>query len=614
MKKSLLFAAALSLVVSANAQVARNHANVAKTQAVATEQMKNAKIEHRVGTHATGPVKSSSVKKAVPTNQPYYLRPKGTMYSNWNSEGRGFIMPFVFTKPYDEVTWRNMSQVGGTPSWGYKIWNNETGARDSLISNERDLTVTYGYEYEDVPALMMGTVGPYELSGYSVNRTTGAIENTAISGVASVPQAHEVYSQFSDMLSSSHYYGSSDRFGNSKYGWTYYSGAPGPDYNPDLASDDPAQDRSGYWFGKNYGDWNVFGVGFEKPVSPYVLNHIYFWATDVSVKEDVDLEARVYRLSDLPAYIDTAAVRINPEVLTEENLIATGRTTITTDMNEDGSPILKFDLFETDPTYNIEYEINPMIDDAIVIVILGMDQDAIESISGLITNDTEDEGVGEVTYIGHQEEGVITVLGGLNNFFTSGELKAGSSIFVEVTRPFITFNYSFETGEYTFPNEGGQLAYDLGSQVIEGIEFYSTSPEADWSVDNEDGDDVPEWLDITLEDQVEEGEWTGVVIAHVTAEPLPAGMTGRTAVVRFMINGAYKYYTFIQGDGGTVDPFPEGDVTGDNKVDVEDVNAVINIILKGKTAEDYPGIADVTGDGKIDVEDVNAIINIILKV
>ncbi|MBR1803722.1 MAG: hypothetical protein IJ775_02295, partial [Muribaculaceae bacterium] len=50
------------------------------------------------------------------------------------------------------------------------------------------------------------------------------------------------------------------------------------------------------------------------------------------------------------------------------------------------------------------------------------------------------------------------------------------------------------------------------------------------------------------------------------------------------------------------------------KVDVEDVNAVINIILKQKTTADYPGNADVTGDTKVDVEDVNAIINIILKV
>ena len=57
-----------------------------------------------------------------------------------------------------------------------------------------------------------------------------------------------------------------------------------------------------------------------------------------------------------------------------------------------------------------------------------------------------------------------------------------------------------------------------------------------------------------------------------------------------------------------------GDVTGDGKVDVSDVNAVINIILKNKAEADYPGVADMDGDGKVDVSDVNAIINVILKV
>ena len=61
------------------------------------------------------------------------------------------------------------------------------------------------------------------------------------------------------------------------------------------------------------------------------------------------------------------------------------------------------------------------------------------------------------------------------------------------------------------------------------------------------------------------------------------------------------------------DPAVMGDVTGDEIVDVEDVNAAINIILKVKTSADYPGNSDINFDGVIDVEDVNAIINIILK-
>ena len=56
-----------------------------------------------------------------------------------------------------------------------------------------------------------------------------------------------------------------------------------------------------------------------------------------------------------------------------------------------------------------------------------------------------------------------------------------------------------------------------------------------------------------------------------------------------------------------------GDLDKNGIIDVEDVNAAINIILKLKTVADYPGNGDMDGNGFIDVEDVNAIINIILK-
>ncbi|MBR1804523.1 MAG: dockerin type I repeat-containing protein [Muribaculaceae bacterium] len=57
-----------------------------------------------------------------------------------------------------------------------------------------------------------------------------------------------------------------------------------------------------------------------------------------------------------------------------------------------------------------------------------------------------------------------------------------------------------------------------------------------------------------------------------------------------------------------------GDVDGDGKVDVSDVNAVINIILGVTTDGQLRTRADVDGDGKVDVSDVNHIINTILKV
>ncbi|MBO7609116.1 MAG: chitobiase/beta-hexosaminidase C-terminal domain-containing protein [Muribaculaceae bacterium] len=57
----------------------------------------------------------------------------------------------------------------------------------------------------------------------------------------------------------------------------------------------------------------------------------------------------------------------------------------------------------------------------------------------------------------------------------------------------------------------------------------------------------------------------------------------------------------------------KGDINGDKIIDVEDVNAMINVILKIKSISDYPGNADMDDNGYLDVEDVNAVINIILK-
>ena len=55
-----------------------------------------------------------------------------------------------------------------------------------------------------------------------------------------------------------------------------------------------------------------------------------------------------------------------------------------------------------------------------------------------------------------------------------------------------------------------------------------------------------------------------------------------------------------------------GDLNGDYTVDIDDVNAVLNIILKINSEDDFVGISDLNGDGTIDVDDLNMVINIIL--
>ncbi len=56
----------------------------------------------------------------------------------------------------------------------------------------------------------------------------------------------------------------------------------------------------------------------------------------------------------------------------------------------------------------------------------------------------------------------------------------------------------------------------------------------------------------------------------------------------------------------------KGDLTGDGKVDIADVNIVINVMLGKAASDEQKAASDLTGDGKVDIADINAVINIML--
>lgn len=110
-----------------------------------------------------------------------------------------------------------------------------------------------------------------------------------------------------------------------------------------------------------------------------------------------------------------------------------------------------------------------------------------------------------------------------------------------------------------------------------------------------------------------------IVFTSATGTPQTVDITGINKDVYYqlnVLNGQGKYtvtdVTKFYESSNPLNQTKDGDIDGDGKVDITDVNAAINIMLGKAAASSFKGKADVTGDGKVDIGDVNAVINIML--
>lgn len=55
----------------------------------------------------------------------------------------------------------------------------------------------------------------------------------------------------------------------------------------------------------------------------------------------------------------------------------------------------------------------------------------------------------------------------------------------------------------------------------------------------------------------------------------------------------------------------DGDVNGDNEVNIADVNAVVDVILNGHSS--YSELSDINGDGEVNIADVNGVLEMIFS-
>ena len=557
MKKIILLAVAALMLAPANAQLRLPTKPAASAPALVRNKPLTQMQEMQM--HDPGTPLPQAPRRANRGAEVYYRRPAGA-FPGWCVMERStndfvgmYMMSILHIKPYKPYTFNGFaSGTIGEPRYDWVVPYYDVLTHESVSLNVnrcKDLTIDYPSVFLDVPMLSV-TDNEKTYNYMMATPLEGEISAIMPWPDWSIDEEHEVLKSSVDFAMNT-----SDE---SSYPFIFYGGM-----TPYGSND------NGWWFGKNGGNAkgvHVDGIAqaFEKPEHPYLLKQVVLMVSQLKVTENTEMMCKVYRLPDLPDYQDTTCV-VLPEDLGEP--IATGVTCVTPSNDETGIKLITFPLYAPDEDFPVILnDCEPTIDDAILVVFEGYnapEMSSLENFTALIGNELHyTDGFGERAYVkvgkddadgnfdGHYQ------WQGLNNFFSSGEMKTGLSIFLVTEQPFLLSNTWTDDYEYTFPAAGGVMedsytdAYG-DTVTLRSIEMASWTPASDswsWSITC-DGGELPSWLDISLNDVREY-----IVNAEVYAHPLPEGVDYREAVVRFAIPGDYIDYKFKQVREGGEEP------------------------------------------------------------
>ncbi len=539
MKKGLLLASALLVSGAAVAQTAiseevnKSLAHWLSVPVIKQDLSKAQMLQAEMAEQGNATVAKAAAKKADQNLQASYKRPAGAFYSNDVIDTKGeyagsFYNHRVWVKPFQAYTFVNTTtgaSSAATYNWAVQLYR--SGEYGWYSAKTKDLEgVSYNFEVDSVPMLQAkdgSASNVFFLKHQSYDRSTK--EYTPYSHmVMSVPDASMV--KQGGFVSMSHDTSNPNGVEDLQYAFTYFSGA--------TAYGDNAQ---GWWFGKNAGSGSIksidaFCSAFEAPTAPYALKQVAIRYTNLSVTGKGTIKVNVYKQDSLPTYkADTRAL------ITPGELIASGEVTV--DASTEDAGYLFVPLTEKDG--DLTYEVTPTINSAILVEVTGYNSDPnIKDFTMLITSNKQDEGYGELAYLKCVDAENNVTYRGLCNFFKSGaDMKAGASIGIVIDNPYMVYNFNNETGKYKFPSAGG--AHD--------VQVFSYAPSSDWVVTDQDGNDAPAWLGLTLTDSIgTDNEFSGLSHIKFNAQALPSDVKGRGAVLTFTYPGAELTFEATQGE------------------------------------------------------------------
>lgn len=558
MKKSLLLTAAALMAASAvNAQpvVAKTMPALSSIPA-SVDAVQPFQNYSEVATMATPAQRKANAKRrADATLKAWYNRPAGSFYRSMTSGLSAFYNAMIWNPFLKDVTYTNASTGAKSYSWQWQQYDTDVDSFTVRNSTATNLVInTQVRESALAPALTAingSNTDVYKMTGHYYDdqkNTTEDYETVVVYNSDPVATMTEDYkSQNMTAYLSPKWFSAGTRQGQSR-GVGAFKGAKDADGN-----------TNGLWFGRNWSGWNGMAMYVEKPASRYALRGLQVAYTSYKGTGDATLTARLYKVHKVASNIGGL------DSLVLDDLMGTATATLDTTMAEYG--LLPFTFQEVEA--GLPYDVTLDIDYAYAIVLSGYDNDNIDSWTMLISYDQYDEGYGQHGYMLHiNDKDSITAEYGLDNFFTTSLGVTAPSIFLDVEYPVLDFWYTnTKTGEPIGKNV--EFAANGGKN---DVEFYSTHASDEWTVADKDGNDLPSWLTYTLSDSTANDEYTGHSHMVLTAEALPAGVTGRAATVKVSYPGAEQFVYVTQGNVSGVNQVAASNVV----VRVENGDFVVN--------------------------------------
>ena len=568
MRKSTLFvaiaaSAAVNAVAADGVSASNKHVDLMGKQEVVNYQkalnpirsFDNVLISKEAPVIKGNVIKAAVTPKEGTTLNAAYIEPEGLYTVGLDINGSGYEYAHRRGPGNREYTWKNASTGASSYQWDYVDFSVQDY---KATSNDEDLTVHYDWASFFAPALTAsdGTntsvYDPSEQIGY---RFAGSSYD------------QKAATDFGAMTYPSPYYRDDSKFGFARVGAFSYS----------------LQDPAHYVDG-TYNGWVSYlqkaGVAattdkvdmvefiniFPKPAGTFATTSAWGWLNVVATEATT---------------LDCYLVKINDEGKFTNDTIAFGTANIAAGSHN----MVKFDL-ETKDEFGFTSSDPINISSSFAMIVTGFNGNAaIADMSATIGNGLvydkavtsfpfEDEihayvGI-KVTTDTQVKKYIVSSpwVGYVNNDRNETRMYAHSDMIFMVSNTY--WWLKCDEPSYTFDAAGGSHTFALESMYPsqwreeDGTENSYTvvpvDPEAD-----------VDWIELSFVDnQTEDGGYTGETNATVVAEPLPEGVTGRSLDIKVSYPGAELILTVAQGDAGvegvTVKAAQSVTVDGDNFV------------------------------------------------